>query len=79
MTYYFKLENPDGTPADPPTLRSVGSVWMRGRLLKRWTLLSVERRLATLELLAVCTLRRWSNDDATLRVSIHAHVVVTSG
>jgi hypothetical protein len=30
MAFTFKLENPDGTPADPPTLRSAVPHWEIG-------------------------------------------------
>jgi hypothetical protein len=30
MAFTFKLENPDGTPADPPTLRSAVPNWEIG-------------------------------------------------
>jgi hypothetical protein len=30
MAFTFKLENPDGTPADPPTLRSAVPNWQLG-------------------------------------------------
>ena len=30
MAFTFKLENPDGTPADPPTLRSAVPTWEPG-------------------------------------------------
>jgi hypothetical protein len=30
MTYSFRLERTDGTPADPPTLRTSESRWRQG-------------------------------------------------
>ena len=30
MAFTFKLEHPDGTPADPPTLRSAVPTWAIG-------------------------------------------------
>jgi hypothetical protein len=30
MAFTFKLENPDGTPADPPTLKSAVPNWQIG-------------------------------------------------
>jgi hypothetical protein len=30
MAFSYKLEQPDGTPADPPTLRSAVSSWHAG-------------------------------------------------
>jgi hypothetical protein len=30
VTYHFKLEKPDGTPADPPTFRSLILDWRVG-------------------------------------------------
>ena len=30
MAFTFKLENPDGTPADPPTMRSAVPTWEPG-------------------------------------------------
>jgi hypothetical protein len=30
MAFIFKLEHPDGTPADPPTLRSAVPNWQVG-------------------------------------------------
>jgi hypothetical protein len=30
MTYHFRLERTDGSPADPPTYRSTVLVWKQG-------------------------------------------------
>jgi hypothetical protein len=30
MTYHFRLQRTDGTPADPPTYRSLVLVWKQG-------------------------------------------------
>lgn len=35
MAFTFKLEHPDGTPADPPTLRSAVPVWKPGHTIPR--------------------------------------------
>jgi hypothetical protein len=35
MAFTFKLENPDGTPADPPTLKSAAPNWEIGDQIPR--------------------------------------------
>jgi hypothetical protein len=35
MAFTFKLEHPDGTPADPPTLRSAVPNWEIGDKIPR--------------------------------------------
>ena len=35
MAFTFKLEHPDGTPADPPTLRSAVPNWEIGDRIPR--------------------------------------------
>jgi hypothetical protein len=35
MAFTFKLENPDGTPADPPTIKSAVPNWKVGDQIPR--------------------------------------------
>jgi hypothetical protein len=44
MTYHFRLQRTDGSPADPPTLRSTVLSWHQGDTIP----LSAERTLRVL-------------------------------
>ena len=44
MTYHFRLQRTDGTPADPPTYRSLVLAWKQGEIIE----LGRDRRLRVL-------------------------------
>ena len=64
MAFSFKLEHPDGTPADPPTMRSAVPTWAPGDRI----FLGPGKTLRVLELRTA----RNPEDDALLIVTPEA-------